>query len=693
MKKILCVLLCMLVFMSVVSFSASASTMIPYLGYEYNTEDESVPAPVGYEPISSILGSDIDAGIGALSTPTDLCFFKDELYILDSGNSRIIITDTELKLKRVIEKIPMNGELLDYKGALGLYICHDGQILIADTANQRIIECDPQGNGVKVFTKPDTPMISKELVYNVKKVIRDYNGVTYALVDGVNDGAITYMTDGSFGGFFAMNEVEQTAEVIFNYIWKKFMTEEQIMNSATASPSSITNFDIAEKGFIYTVTQSSEGESSVRLLNFKGSNLETETEFGDLEWDRKIKNSISTTFCDVDADNQKYIYLLDNSRGRVFVYSSDGDFISAFGGMGEQLGTFVSPVAIETNGDYVYVLDDIRGSITVFKANEYIKTVRTALNLLDQGKYTESRQYWEKVLSINSNSTIAYYGIGLALDEAGDYAEALRYFKLSYSNKAYSQAFKEVRREFIKEYFVILIFAFVAALIGVILLVRLLKRKFGRKDAYSRSALEGKYTAPLFTIFHPIDGYESLKLKKNWSLPLCFGILATLFLSLTAKWFFTGFSFNQNRVSDYNVIITLLQAFIIVGVCAIANWAVCTLIEGKGRLIDIIGMLTYSLVPYIISMLISIVLSNFLTLEEAAFLTTIELIGIIWSASLVFVGSMTIHQFSFSKNILSIVLTVFGIAVIIFLAILFVGLLQQVISFIRSIWSEAIMIK
>lgn len=28
------------------------------------------------------------------------------------------------------------------------------------------------------------------------------------------------------------------------------------------------------------------------------------------------------------------------------------------------------------------------------------------------GRYSEARQYWEQVLAINSNSTIAYYGIG-----------------------------------------------------------------------------------------------------------------------------------------------------------------------------------------------------------------------------------------------------------------------------------------
>ena len=690
LKKASRILLCVVAMILCATISVSASVMVPYLGYEYNSEEESVPAPIGYEPSNSVLGTDI--GCGLLETPTDMCFHNRYLYLLDSGNSRIIVTDKSLKFVRKIGKILNKGEQLDYTGASGLYICKNGNILIADTENQRIIECDNDGKFIKTFVKPNTPMLASDLVYSVKKVIRDDNGITYALVDGINDGAITYMTDGSFGGFYAMNEVEQSAKVILNYIWKRFMTEEQIKNSANATPASITNFDIAEKGFLYTVTQSSEGESNVRLLNFKGSNLEGETKFGDLEWDRKIKNSVSTTFCDVDVDNEQYIYLLDNSRGKIFVYSNDGYLISVFGGVGEKLGTFTSPVAIETFEEKVYVLDNVRGSITVFNANDYIKTVKTALNLLEQGKYTESREHWEKVLTINSNSTIAYYGIGLALDDSGEYKEALDYFKLSYSNKAYSEAFKEVRREYVKENFIWIISLICVLIVGIVLLAKYLKHRLGRKNSYAYSALEGKYTAPLFTMFHPIDGYERLKKEKKWSLALKLLILVALFLTLTAKWFFTGFSFNHNRALDYNVFITLLQAFAVVGVCAIANWAVCTLIDGKGRLIDIVGMLIYSLVPYIISLIISILLSRMLTLDEAAFLVAIEMLGIIWSGVLIFVGFMSIHQFSFSKNILSIILTVLGIAIIIFLGILFVGLLQQVISFFKSIWSEAIMI-
>ena len=338
------------------------------------------------------------------------------------------------------------------------------------------------------------------------------------------------------------------------------------------------------------------------------------------------------------------------------------------------------------------MLDDLRGSVTVYKSNDYMNMVKTATNLLQQGKYSESREYWEKVLTLNSNSTIAYYGIGLALDESGAYSESLKYFKLAYENEAYSEAFKEVRKEFVKEHFIVLLIAAVLFLTLVGTGCYFVKKRFGRKNEYEVSVLEGKYTAPFFVMRHPISGFGMLKREKKWFMPAALGILGLLFFTLTAKWFLTGFSFNTNRALDYNVFVTFLQAFLIVSVTAIANWAVCTLMQGKGRLIDIFCTLAYGLLPYVFSQILYVILSRALTLDEEAFLTAITIIGVSWSACLIFAGFMEIHQFSFKETVASIVLTVIGIAVIIFLAVLFVGLLEQVVSFFQAIASEAVMI-
>ena len=281
--------------------------------------------------------------------------------------------------------------------------------------------------------------------------------------------------------------------------------------------------------------------------------------------------------------------------------------------------------------------------------------------------------------------------IGMALDEAGQYYEALRYFKLAYDNENYSHAFKQVRRDFVKSNFIWIIAVLILLIVGIAVGIVFLKKKFGRKNSYEKSLLDRKYIAPLFTVLHPIDGYGRLKREKQWSMAISIGILALLFLGLTAKWLLTGFSFNTNRAIDYNLFVTLLQAFLIVGVSAIANWAVCTLIEGKGRLIDIFCMIAYSLLPYVVSIYLYVVFSNVLCLDEVAFLNVITILGAVWSGILIYVGFMTIHEFSFVKTAISIVMTVIGIAIIIFLAILFVGLVEQVISFVKAVSSEAIM--
>ena len=75
----------------------------------------------------------------------------------------------------------------------------------------------------------------------------------------------------------------------------------------------------------------------------------------------------------------------------------------------------------------------------------------------------------------------------------------------------------------------------------------------------------------------------------------------------------------KRQALDYNVFVTFLQAFLIVSVTAIANWAVCTLMQGKGRLIDIFCTLAYGLLPYIFSQLLYVILSRACLLYTSTF--------------------------------------------------------------------------
>ena len=118
------------------------------------------------------------------------------------------------------------------------------------------------------------------------------------------------------------------------------------------------------------------------------------------------------------------------------------------------------------------------------------------------------------------------------------------------------------------------------------------------------------------------------------------------------------------------------------------NWAVCTLLEGKGTLKEIASMTAYALLPYILSIAVNIPLSNLLSLNETVFLQIVTAVGLVWSGLLLLTGLYSVHQYSMKKTLLSVLLTIAGMVVSVFLVILLYSLLQQTVSFGISVYEE-----
>ena len=65
----------------------------------------------------------------------------------------------------------------------------------------------------------------------------------------------------NFRAISAQTLWDATAEVVANYFWNLIATDEMRANSSRNVAAGITNFDIDDEGFIYTVTQSSSSEA------------------------------------------------------------------------------------------------------------------------------------------------------------------------------------------------------------------------------------------------------------------------------------------------------------------------------------------------------------------------------------------------------------------------------------------------
>lgn len=651
-----------------------------------------------YKNLSSFVEDKSQISI-SFKAPSDILYDNiDTVYILDSGNGRIVALDVSLKkIKGIYANfITEDGEKLDITEAQGLYV-KDGIVYIADTTNYRVVISDMMGRVQKQIFKPEQLEKSIEVPFRATKVILDNKNKMYVLSDSINMGALVFDVDGNFESFFGSNEVTVTKDVIMNYIKKKLLTKEQTKGLQKYTPISLANFDMDDRGFLFTVTSTdqirvaNDFSSTIRKLNYSGDNVFNtdygKLSFGDIEWDRQ--NTVTnTSFVDIDIDADGFIFALDASRGKIFQYSEEGQFLTVFAGLGNQMGLFSKPAAIETINGKVYAIDTITGSITAFCETEYGALVKKATISLKTNRPDESIELWNQVLKFNTNNEYAYYGLGIAYEAKGDYEEAMKNFKLAESRSEYSKAFREYRKVYARANIWWILLVGIAIILAVVLLAKKVKSRMIAVHGTAYSALETKNGLPIYVLFHPIDGFSQFRQRKLHSVPISIGIVIAFFFLRVLEFFCTGFAFNPNKAVNYDLLSSLAVTVLLYALFVFATWAINTFLDGKGKLSEIIAVTAYSLTPYLASILINVLLSNILTLQESAFLGIFTAIGLLWSGIVLIMGMYTVQEYSFTKTIISLVLSIIGMIIITLVIMLFFSLMQQSISYLYSIYYE-----
>ena len=670
--------------------SALNSENIPYHTYEYNVVDNSVEAPAVYAVDSVVYVRDFASDTENMLLSDMYISPVGDIYLLDAGVGAVYILDREYRCKKVIASFTgKDGEEFSVAGAQGLTV-HGDNIYIADTERQRILRTDINGAVNLVIEKPDTPMLGDEVACRFTKVIVGSQNRLYAIASDVNIGSLVFDENGRFLTFFGSANVETTAAVIFKYVRRRFMSEIQRQNDYQYTPVTLTNFDIDSNGFIYTVEKSgrySDIEGKVRALNAAGVDVFNSESFGDLEWDRVDSNS-GTQFTDVSVQQDGYMALLDDTRKRVFLYTPDCELLGVFGASGEQKGNFVRPTAVDSIGEDVLVADAAKNTVQIFKPTAYGACIKQAENAVNAGDYEKALTVWKQVLSFNTNCRAAHIGMGVCYDYMGDYDTALECFKQGYANEEYSVTYKQWRKEFMKTHFILLLAVAVFVIAGLVAVVLALGRLLKPIEGSAYCRLETKRCLPIYTLFHPAAGFEQLRPRGFASYTQAMIIVLIWLAAVILRYFCTGFSFNEDRAVDFQIFFSLIQTVGVYLIFILANLGLSSFMTGKGKLSEIMTVTSYALIPYILSIFINIVLSNVLVKNEAVFLGIFTGIGLLWSAGILFIGMMTVHQYSASKTLLSFVVTVAGMLVIIFLIVLLVTLFMQLFTFIESIGWE-----
>lgn len=194
----------------------------------------------------------------------------------------------------------------------------------------------------------------------------------------------------------------------------------------------------------------------------------------------------------------------------------------------------------------------------------------------------------------------------------------------------------------------------------------------------------------LHVISHPFDGFWDLIHEKRGTIAAANTFLLLFLLTRVLKLLLTSFQFITAPIQYINVFEemgSLLLPFLIL---CVANWAMTTLFDGKGRFKDIYMAMCYALIPYIIIQLPMILVSNMLTFEEGSFYSVLLSFSVIWCVFLVFTGLMQVHDYGPGKTFIFLIVTVVGAAVIIFLMLVFFSLLGDALSYFISLYREIV---
>jgi tetratricopeptide (TPR) repeat protein/TM2 domain-containing membrane protein YozV len=674
--------------------STAAFAQTPYFTYTYDIWGRSVPSKACYEPDMAITGDSL--GIGPFKTPKDMQVdSRGRLWILDSGNGRLVALAPDLSVEAVIDRFFEDGVPVSFSDAEGIFVDDNGLIYVADKGAKLVRVFDGKGNQIRKIGRPESELIPREQEFLPEKVVVDSAGTLYVISFGAYQGALTFNAKGAFTGFFGSNRVTVTAKLLADRIWKSILNRNQRDRMFRYVPTEYVNFTMDSEGFIYTCSNFGETDvGQLRKLNPLGENIlwfrskDVMRRFGDLEQSYENNRAIKTVFVDVSVENGGFINALDSIRGRVFQYDQLSNLIAVFGGIGEQLGTFKSAVAVANFGPAVAVLDESRASVTVFRRTAFGKLVHQAIGLYSDGRYDEALAPWREVRKMDANYGLAYIGIGKALQKTGDYQGALANFRLGWDRRDYSEAYRDFRRDFLKRNFPI-VATIIILLFAMPFAFGALRKRYSKPVDHVKDVTPRAF--PFYAMVHPFKGFEEMKFERKGRVGIASVILfGVLFVSILVRQN-TGFIFNPNRVDRLNLFVVMASTWGVFLLWTVTNWSVCTLMDGNGSFPEIYAFSSYALLPWVLLMPLVTLASNFMLREEGMFLVLVRTLAAGWSAILMLTSIKAVHQFSLKETLFAIILTGLGIGIILLILFLISTLFSQLFSFGATIVNELLL--
>ena len=684
------------------------SAATPYATYTYSAQGQVLTSPAAYVP-DTVVDASYMGLTGTIDDPRDLFVGPDErVYIVDAASASVKVLDRYYKFLFEINSFTNEHGVPDvFLNPSGVFV-NEENIYVCDTDNNRIVMFDTEGNYIKIIGKPESNLFEEGSIYKPVACAVDDYGRIFVVSSTTYQGIIVLNDAGDFFGFIGAQKVAISALEI---LWRNIQTDEQRAQSEEYVSTEFNNITIDKDNFIYVTTSSiaesdqqgainSKSKASdyapVKKLNASGSDVMKRNGFYPPSGEVRIVTFSTSSvivgpskIIDAAVGPEGTWSIIDEKRSKVFTYDDNGNLLFTFGDKGTQTGNIDSIEAIAYQGSKILILDKTNDNIITFRRTEYGDLLLTALEHDNNRQYDATIDDWTEILKRNNNFDAAYIQIGKALYRQGEYEEAMDYYKSAYETENYSEAYKEVRKQWANKFF------WIIPIVIVVVCILIAKffgfaGKVNKRTALKvgRKSLKEELLYAFHVIFHPFDGFWDLKHEKRGSVRSAFVILLITIVVYFYNSIGQGYIFNPRPSTAMNIMGAVGAVLAPLLLWVVANWCLTTLFEGEGSMSDIFTACCYCLTPLPLLVLPVTIASNFLTANEGGLITMLSSFAYVWLGLLLVFAMQVTHDYSVGKNLLTCVATIVGMAFIMFLGILFSSLMAKIVSFVTNIFEE-----
>ena len=194
------------------------------------------------------------------------------------------------KVIKVSKDFDNNGETDTFSSPYGVCVSKKNELYVADTYNNRVVVLDSDNNLIKIIRDPKSEVLEEGYVFTPLKVTVDYADRVYCIAQNMFEGIMVFEDDDKFVGFIGTIEVKIS---LWDKFWKRIATKEERSNQRLFIPTEFTGIDIDDDGFVYASNIDETGTQAIRRLNPKGEDVikkgENENLGGDL-WTEGFTN-------------------------------------------------------------------------------------------------------------------------------------------------------------------------------------------------------------------------------------------------------------------------------------------------------------------------------------------------------------------------------------------------------------------